>query len=104
MIGVKLITMMTLQLNVMDDECARAIYDGPTGLADPKGNGGVLQPGKAGEVSLARLYSAIGYEEGEARIERLRQLFAEQKAFSRAEVRPDKHLLSPFPSQFLTLK
>ena len=104
MIGVKLITMMTLQLNVLDDECARAIYDGPTGLADPKGNGGVLQPGKAGEVSLARLYSAIGYEEGEARIERLRQLFAEQKAFSRAEVRPDKHLLSPFPSQFLTLK
>lgn len=78
--GIKLITMMSLQLNVLDDDCAKAVYDGPAGFVGPKGSA------KAGEVRTARLHSALGYEEAEARISRLIEMFAANKRFSRAEV------------------
>ena len=78
--GVKLLTMMTLQLNVLDDERAKAVYSGAEGFIASKDGG------RAGCVELARLHSAVGYAEAEERIEELIGSFAEVKSFSRAEV------------------
>jgi hypothetical protein len=80
--GIKLLTMMTLQLNVLDDERAKAVFDGADGTGFVGEKGGT----KAGSVELARLHSAVGHAEGEARIAQLIAAFASIKKFSRAEV------------------
>eukprot|EP01043_Picozoa_sp_COSAG02_P039324 COSAG02_NODE_3097_length_7379_cov_2.471154_3_plen_1248_part_00 len=81
MLGVKLLTMMTLQTNFLDDVRAKAVYDGAEeGFVAEKGGT------KAGSVQLARLHSAIGYTEGEARIAQLKATFASIRKFTRAEV------------------
>eukprot|EP01043_Picozoa_sp_COSAG02_P008366 COSAG02_NODE_266_length_26580_cov_9.209207_14_plen_1251_part_00 len=78
--GVKLLTMMTLQTSFLDDARAKAIYDGEEGFVAERGGT------KAGSVQLARLHSAIGYAEGEARIAQLQAIFASIRKFTRAEV------------------
>ena len=81
MLGVKLLTMMTLQTNFLDDARAKAIYDGAEeGFVAEKGGT------KAGSVQLARLHSAVGYTEAEARIGQLKAAFASIRKFTRAEV------------------
>jgi hypothetical protein len=78
--GIKLITMLTLQLNVLDDEKAKAVFDGgPEGFMANKDQ-------LAGCVGLARLHSAVGYAEAERRIAQLIDDFAELKRFTRSEV------------------
>ena len=72
---------MTLQTNFLDDVRAKAVYDGAEeGFVAEKGGT------KAGSVQLARLHSAIGYTEGEARIAQLKATFASIRKFTRAEV------------------
>ena len=76
--GVKLITMIELQTDVLDDARAKAVAVSFTGSSESR---------SAGSVELARLHSAVGYRAAETRIEQLQEMtFSDQKRYSRTEV------------------